>query len=92
MGRMILSLFYHCRIDLFHPTKLSKRTKIFFSENKKDFLIFYGEIAKNEDLKYLQLYLNILSEMFVGGEYLEEDVLGKGMVDYGKLLQKAIKK
>ncbi|KAL6120690.1 hypothetical protein NUSPORA_02540 [Nucleospora cyclopteri] len=87
MGRMILTLFCDSKNDLFHPNKLSKRTKVFLTDQKKKYLMLYQEISKIQELKYLQLYLGVICEFFIGEGFLKPDELEKGLLDYGKLLK-----
>lgn len=85
MGQLFSTFFYSKEIDLFYPTKLSKRTKIFLAENKIELLKKYYILAQEDDFIYLQTYLLLIIEIFTTKVVLKVG-LSPALLDYVKIV------
>lgn len=66
MGRLFLSYFTSENYEIFHPVILKKRTTLFLSDTKKEYLRFVCSIiVDHTEFKYLKMYLcGLYEKMF----------------------------
>lgn len=85
MAQMFSTLFYNKEIDLFYPTKLSKRSKIFLDSKQIEFLIEYYKLAMEDEYVYIQTYFLLILEIFTNKTMLKTG-LTPALLDYTKII------
>ena len=85
MAQLFITLFYNKEKDLFYPTKLSKRSKIFLSDDKLKFLISYYKQIQEDEFIYIQSYFLIVIEIFTD-EIMSKKGLSDAILDYVRII------
>lgn len=66
MGRLILSLFTSDKFELFYPTLLSKRSRVFLDKDRKKVLYMYCRLSEKYNFKYILIYFAVIYKRFYG--------------------------
>lgn len=88
MGRLVLSIFATNKLELFYPTLLSKRTRIYLCRDRQKLLYMFARLTEMHNLKYISFYMGAVYKRFFGnGSYRFDVSINPALSEYLDLLQ-----